>query len=163
MTTSITPDIPAIPDSGTLGRALRAARKRVRLSQLDAAKQIGVARTTLVAIEAGQRRIKVEELTRLADIYEVQPSSLLTACATNDADAHLLALSEAQKRVILRLLSQAPDGILQRIALNSFGPIGNFGSAEVQEAIACILIHHLTCLEEARRQSEWLQESQQGA
>ena len=52
-----------------LGKRLRLARERVRLTQAQAANEIEVARTTLVAIESGKRPVRMEELRRLAESY----------------------------------------------------------------------------------------------
>src|SRR5947207_1990549 len=60
-----------------LGERLRIAREAVRVKQADAADIIGVVRTTLVAIEQGQRRIKMDELQKLAKAYNVSVNALL--------------------------------------------------------------------------------------
>lgn len=52
-----------------LGRRLRIARERVGFTQAQAADEIEVARTTLVAIENGKRRVRMEELRGLAQSY----------------------------------------------------------------------------------------------
>ncbi len=52
-----------------LGKKLRLARERRGMRQEDAANVIGVARTTLVAIEKGERRIRPDELVKLALEY----------------------------------------------------------------------------------------------
>ncbi len=56
-------------DLKKLGKELQQARQKQGLTQADAAKIIGVARTTLTAIEKGERRIKAKELATLADAY----------------------------------------------------------------------------------------------
>lgn len=56
-------------DAVDLGRRLRLARERVGFTQAQAADEIEVARTTLVAIENGRRRVRMEELRRLAQSY----------------------------------------------------------------------------------------------
>ena len=62
---------PHVNDLGAadLGRRLRLARERVGLTQAQAANEIDVARTTLVAIESGKRPARMEELRRLAKSY----------------------------------------------------------------------------------------------
>ena len=60
-----------------LGKRIRTARERVRLSQLEAAELIGAARTTIVAIEQGQRRIRIDELQKLANRYGTSVNALL--------------------------------------------------------------------------------------
>lgn len=52
-----------------LGR-LRAARKAKRLTQQEVAEQLGVSRTTLVAIESGNRPLRFQELVDMASLYE---------------------------------------------------------------------------------------------
>lgn len=56
-------------DLRQLGQRLQQARKRQGLTQEDAAKIINVVRTTITAIEKGERRIKASELMRLAEAY----------------------------------------------------------------------------------------------
>ena len=53
-------------DLVALGERLRIARSRSGLTQNAAAVKLGLARTTLVAIEQGQRRIKPDELIAMA-------------------------------------------------------------------------------------------------
>jgi Zn-dependent peptidase ImmA (M78 family)/DNA-binding XRE family transcriptional regulator len=66
-------------DMRELGLELQTARKRRGLRQEDAAKAIGVARTTITAIEKGARRITAQELVALARLYECQFSDLVRA------------------------------------------------------------------------------------
>lgn len=56
-------------DLRRLGKELQQARQKQGLTQEAAAKIIGVARTTLTAIEQGERRIKADELMKLAEAY----------------------------------------------------------------------------------------------
>jgi Zn-dependent peptidase ImmA (M78 family)/DNA-binding XRE family transcriptional regulator len=56
-------------DAHELGKKLRLARERRGMTQEEAAKVINVARTTLVSIEKGERRIRPDELVRLAIEY----------------------------------------------------------------------------------------------
>ena len=59
-----------------VGARLRVARETAGLTQADAASSIDVARTTLVAIEKGQRRIRTDELQRLARRYQTSVNAL---------------------------------------------------------------------------------------
>lgn len=56
-------------DLRTLGQLLEQARKKCGMTQADAAKVIDAARTTMVAIEKGERRLKPTELIKLARAY----------------------------------------------------------------------------------------------
>lgn len=60
-----------------LGDRLRVAREAARLTQAMAAAELGLARTTLVAIEKGQRRTKIEELQGFARLYDTSVNTLL--------------------------------------------------------------------------------------
>jgi len=63
--------------SQQLGERLADARKRAKKNQADVADAIGVARTTLVAIEKGERRPSNAELVRLADVLDTSVHDLL--------------------------------------------------------------------------------------
>lgn len=60
-----------------LGEKLRIARESKSITQAEAASQIGVARTTLVAIEKGQRKVKFSELKHLANLYNISVNQLV--------------------------------------------------------------------------------------
>ena len=63
--------------SQQLGERLADARKRARLTQAEVADRMGFARTTLVAIEKGERRPSDGELVRLGEILNVPIHDLL--------------------------------------------------------------------------------------
>jgi Zn-dependent peptidase ImmA (M78 family)/DNA-binding XRE family transcriptional regulator len=65
MTTNILDNI----DLRALGELLQQARKKCDMTQSDAAKIIDAARTTMIAIEKGERRLKANELIKLARAY----------------------------------------------------------------------------------------------
>lgn len=60
-----------------IGARLRLAREVAGITQANAAKKIGAARTTLIAIEQGQRRIRTAELRQLALLYDTSVNALL--------------------------------------------------------------------------------------
>ena len=57
--------------SEILGERLRRARSNANLTQDTAASRLTMARTTLVAIERGQRRVKPDELVALSRLYGI--------------------------------------------------------------------------------------------
>ena len=63
-------------DPATLGGRLRVARSRAGMRQGVAAERLKMARTTLVAIEQGQRRIHPEELVAVAALYGTSVNEL---------------------------------------------------------------------------------------
>ena len=64
-------------DMRQLGKELQDARKHRGMTQEAAAEVLGVARTTITAIEKGERRIKAGELIRLARAYGRQVSDFV--------------------------------------------------------------------------------------
>lgn len=64
-------------DPVDLGARLREARRDRGLTQIQTAEALGVARTTMVAIEKGERRLKPDELIRLARLFGRKLSGLL--------------------------------------------------------------------------------------
>ena len=70
-------------ESRELGERLKAARSRAGLTQGRAADRLGLARTTLVAIEKGQRPVKAEEIRSLTMLYGVSVNSLLRPSAVH--------------------------------------------------------------------------------
>ena len=60
-----------------IGRRLRLARENVGIRQDDAAQFIGMSRPTLVSIEKGVRRVRIEELQVLTRHYGVSVNALL--------------------------------------------------------------------------------------
>lgn len=63
--------------SQQLGERLAEARKRAKLTQTDVADAVGIARTTLVAIEKGERRPSHAELVQLGDVLKTSVHDLL--------------------------------------------------------------------------------------
>jgi len=66
-----------------VGDRLRIARSSAGLTQEAAAAILGVARTTLVAIERGQRRVRPGELRDLSRLYSVSANQLLRPTAVH--------------------------------------------------------------------------------
>lgn len=60
-----------------IGERLRIARVAAKKTQDDAAAVLNVSRPTIVAIEKGQRKVKQDELERLAELYTVSLNRLL--------------------------------------------------------------------------------------
>jgi Zn-dependent peptidase ImmA (M78 family)/transcriptional regulator with XRE-family HTH domain len=56
-------------DAEVIGERLAEARRARRLTQQQAAEELGVARTTVTAMEKGERRPRASELVKLAHLY----------------------------------------------------------------------------------------------
>jgi Zn-dependent peptidase ImmA (M78 family)/transcriptional regulator with XRE-family HTH domain len=71
----------SMTDQQRVGERLRLARVAVDLTQELAAERVGLSRTTLVAIERGDRVVKPNEMLALAEAYGVSVSGLLRPAA----------------------------------------------------------------------------------
>jgi Zn-dependent peptidase ImmA (M78 family)/DNA-binding XRE family transcriptional regulator len=60
-----------------IGERLKLARENAKFTQASAADAIKVARTTIVAVEQGQRRVRMDELQKLATLYGTSANALL--------------------------------------------------------------------------------------
>jgi Zn-dependent peptidase ImmA (M78 family)/DNA-binding XRE family transcriptional regulator len=60
-----------------LGQRLRIAREAAKLRQEDAAERLGMSRTTVVAVEKGDRRARFEEVRAFAQVYGTSVNALL--------------------------------------------------------------------------------------
>lgn len=96
--------IESLPDS-EIGERLRIAREAAGLTQAAAAEKIDVARTTIVAIERGQRRIKTNELQGLCSLYGTSANAILRQEAV-----HLDMVPRFRK------LAQSADNAAERAA-----------------------------------------------
>ena len=95
--------------SQQLGERLADARKRAKLTQAQVAEQLGFARTTLVAIEKGERRPSNAELLKLSEVLSVEIHDLLREgylraelsprFRLNSADPQAPAIAEAVERL----------------------------------------------------------------
>ena len=106
-------------DATKVGERLRLARSNAGLNQEDAARELGVARTTIVAIEQGQRRVRNDELLKLAEVYSVSVNDLLRDSAVHvdlagkfrrtTGNAALEKASEETLRLLNRLATAAVE------------------------------------------------------
>ena len=60
-----------------IGKRLRSARESAMKTQAEAAEIIGAARTTVVALEKGQRQARIEEIQKLASAYGTSANAIL--------------------------------------------------------------------------------------
>lgn len=99
-------DIDEIDDE-LVGDRLREARETLGLTQADVAGALGIPRTSVIAMEAGRRKVSGLELRRLARVYRRSIEWLLgedtPAIAADDALFHATAtLSADDKAQVLR-------------------------------------------------------------
>lgn len=92
----------------TIYDRLKEARKNIGLSQEYVAKQLGVHRTTITAIELGNRKVTSEELSFFSELYGVTLDELMYGTNEN-SDVKMFArafsdLSEDDKKEIINLM-----------------------------------------------------------
>lgn len=104
-------------DPGELGGRLRGARSGANLTQDAAAAALGMARTTLVAIEKGQRTVRPEELLAFARLYGVSAGRLTSPEAVH------VDLSAKFRRVQGREASEAVTEALSLLNLLASGAV----------------------------------------
>ncbi len=112
-------DILSSLDPEILGKRLQEARKSRGLTQEAVATSMDVARTTIVAIEKGERRLNADELIRLASLYGRNVSEMV-------GRAQLVESFVPEFRAVLTPNKAAPDDHsecvvqLQRLAEDYF-------------------------------------------
>jgi len=92
-----------------LAERLREARKAAGLSQGQVAKVLQMHRPTVSEIEAGNRRVSAEELTRFAETYDVTVSWLLGETADQ------LEMNDPRLQLAARELSKLKPDDLDRL------------------------------------------------
>ena len=89
-----------------MNERLKQIRKRLKLSQEFVAKQLKMTRTTVVAIEAGTRKVTSEELVGFASLYGVSTDELLYGEVSEGAKIQAFAeLSDIDKKEIMNLIN----------------------------------------------------------
>jgi DNA-binding XRE family transcriptional regulator len=89
-----------------LAKRLKNAREYLQLSQEYVAKQIGMHRTSLVAIEAGNRKVTSEELKQFSEVYGWTADELLFGKKTSEVE---------KNRVFARAFEELTDQDQQEI------------------------------------------------
>ncbi len=126
-----------------LGNRLRVSRVRADLTQGQAANAIGLARTTLIAIEKGERRIRRDELINLASLYRASLNELLRDHSVHvDLEARFRALpatrrTRAEAAVnVLNALAAAEvelEQLLGRVQPRIYPPVRPIGPGDVDQ------------------------------
>jgi Zn-dependent peptidase ImmA (M78 family)/transcriptional regulator with XRE-family HTH domain len=111
----------------TLGAKLRHARAIHRLTQEVAAAKLDIARTTLVAIEAGKRPVSNQELRQFAELYDISESELLDDReAPIELGVHFRSAPTAKQAddevFVARMLNRLANSTLQIEALLGQAP-----------------------------------------
>jgi transcriptional regulator with XRE-family HTH domain len=98
-----------------LAERLKGARARAGLSQAQVARLLELHRPTITEIEAANRRVSAEELSKFADLYGVSTEWLLGRSDEGGLGVALAArglekLSSADRATLLEILRSLPRG-----------------------------------------------------
>lgn len=105
-----------------LGAKLRQARTLHRITQEAAASKLGIARTTLVAIEAGKRAVSSQELRQVAELYDVPETEFVNDDVVPleldvEFRSSASALQAADEMLVANMLNRLGTSALQLEAL----------------------------------------------
>lgn len=102
-------------DLQELGQKLQRIRKRRGITQATAAELLGVARTTITAIEKGERRIKADELRMLAEAYGQSVGNFLSGRPIIEPPAVLFRSdwSKAKTSEALQSINQSVEQLVE--------------------------------------------------
>lgn len=95
----------------TIGIRLKEARNNVGMYQEDAARSMGMSRSTLSAIEAGKRAVTAEEIKDFAGLYHVTTNWLLFG-ADQEEENRLQRLG-AYYQLFMKLSGQEQKEVIQ--------------------------------------------------
>lgn len=99
-----------ISDMRTIGNKLLAVRKRLGMTQVEAAEAAGLSGRTYADIERGTVNMRVETILRICQALQVTPDELLTQSDPGGAPdqeellAQLAQCTPSQRRTALELL-----------------------------------------------------------
>ena len=93
-----------------MNERLKQVRKSLKLSQEFVATQLGMTRTTIVAIEAGTRKVTTDEITKFSELYGVTIDELLYGNVSEENEVRAFArtfseLSDIDKKEIMNLIN----------------------------------------------------------
>lgn len=89
-----------------VGKRLRAAREKTKLSQEDVAQKIHSTNQRVSSFETGRTRVSLETLVRLCEIYHVEPDSIM---GTDQRDGMDLSLNGKLEEAISIFKNLQPD------------------------------------------------------
>jgi transcriptional regulator with XRE-family HTH domain/Zn-dependent peptidase ImmA (M78 family) len=117
------------PDRETIGRNLRNARRNPGISQLEAARHLGLSRSLIAQMELGNRPVSPDELSKLAALYQrpVAEFSSEVGPAGDDvlADVFKFAALPAHLRPALdKILALCGEAVAFETLLDRARPVG---------------------------------------
>jgi Zn-dependent peptidase ImmA (M78 family)/DNA-binding XRE family transcriptional regulator len=126
-----------------IGERLRAARSNAGLTQQKAADDLKLARTTLIAIEKGERRVRADEFRAMVDLYGISVNTFFqSGCSAVEFVPRFRALSAVSDQATtdaVRLLSDLAtaefelERILSMPLRRDYPPERRIGAGDIRE------------------------------
>ena len=103
-----------------VGQAIQSARKSLNMTQIDLAKHLNVARTTVVAIEAGSRKLKPWELSVLEKIGfpNVMNENAIKLANDSEVEANSWIMITPDEYALIRAYRENRIKDILKIAIN---------------------------------------------
>ena len=104
------------PEYELLGKRITEARVALDISQVEAARRIGISQSTYSGYETGTRRVKLSMLRQIASVYNVAVDWLIGTELQESAERPTLTLSDSEYNLIVKFreLSDAEQAIILR-------------------------------------------------
>lgn len=139
-----------------MGRRLRLARENAGIRQDDAAHVIGLSRPTLVAIEKGTRRARIQELQSLASHYGISVNALLRREAVHtDLVPRFRRLRETEDDHTIEAVNLLNDLVKAEVELENVLGIQRATRYPPERGINAGDVHHLA-EQHAQELRNWL-------
>jgi len=128
-----------------MNKTLKKLRHKHDLSQSDVAKHLGIARTTYINIEVGERELTVSELQNLAGLYNLSSQDLMHGNLNADINIKILDSSskntQKTKENIRIILDQTNLEKFKEVVLYVLESVGN--KANVGETVLYKLLYFI--------------------
>lgn len=92
-----------------LGKRLREARERARLTQIEAAKKLGISNGTLSGYERNYRDPDTETLNKMADFYQVNSDWLLGRSSDPDLSEKEEIILDEKVKELIEIIENMPE------------------------------------------------------
>lgn len=106
---------------------IRAGLKQPGKTQLGLARHIGIAHPQITMLLKGKRRLKVDEIPRIAEYLETEPPSSVGIEVTAGSS------TTARLRQVLVRLENAPESLQERIISFAEFELGNYAKSREKE------------------------------
>ena len=143
----------------TLGKRLKALRRRAGLTQFELATEIDVHEMTLRRWESGQREPRASEIARLCEVLGVNEAELLRGPAEETREFTLIYDREGELRMeVLNMAANAPEQRVMSVSPQRIAAMVNIKTANLdrEEAKKLMLDEMAARFDEAwAQQQKW--------